>query len=39
MEPLFGFLPVQVLWVAVVVMVAVVVLFIAKGFLDEMNRK
>ncbi len=35
----FGFLPMNVIWVAVVVMLLVIAFFVAKGFFDEMKRK
>lgn len=35
----FGFLPMDAIWVAVVIMLLVIVFFVTKGFFDEMKRK
>ncbi len=40
MISLFGFqIPVWVIWVIVAVIVLLVIIFIAKGFFDEMKKK
>ena len=38
-ELIFGFLPPQALWVIVAIVVIVLVALIAKGFIDEMQKK
>ena len=35
----FGFLPVEAIWIAVAIMLVMIVVFVAKGFFDEMKRK
>lgn len=39
MESLFGIVPMWVVWVLVAIIVLVIVIFIAKGFIDEMRKK
>ena len=35
----FGFIPMEFIWVAALVMVIVIVVFLIKGFLEEMRNK
>ena len=35
----FGFMPMEAIWITVAIMVVVIIIFVAKGFIDEMRRK
>ena len=39
MESLFGIVPMWVVWVVIAILVLIIVVFIAKGFIDEMRKK
>ena len=39
MESLFGIVPMWVVWVVIAIIVLLIVVFIAKGFIDEMRKK
>lgn len=35
----FGFIPMEAIWISVALMILVIIVFVAKGFFDEMKRK
>ena len=39
MESLFGIVPMWGVWVVIAIIVLIIVVFIAKGFIDEMRKK
>lgn len=38
MEAFFGTIPIEAIWVIVAIIVLIIVIFIAKGFFDEMKK-
>ncbi len=39
MDSLFGVVPMWAVWVIIAIIVLIIVVFIAKGFIDEMKKK